>query len=100
MKKIFPVIVVLITLSLLGIMIIQMSWIRNAIYLKRETFQRQLESSLSQSKDELQSRYLIKEGLIVNPNDNTSKEWFLQNFTSQVFSKDEIQKIVGTALKK
>ncbi|MGN7820208.1 HAMP domain-containing histidine kinase [Chitinophaga varians] len=36
LKKIFPVIVVLITLSLLGIIYIQVSWIKNAIAIKKE----------------------------------------------------------------
>jgi hypothetical protein len=31
MKKVFPLIVVLITLSVVGILFIQMSWINNAI---------------------------------------------------------------------
>jgi two-component system phosphate regulon sensor histidine kinase PhoR len=41
LKKIFPVIVVLITLSLLGIIYIQVSWIKNAVIIKQEQlFQR------------------------------------------------------------
>ncbi|MBC9913554.1 sensor histidine kinase [Chitinophaga varians] len=36
LKKIFPVIVVLITLSLLGIIYIQVSWIKNAMAIKKE----------------------------------------------------------------
>lgn len=36
LKKIFPVIVVLITLSLLGIIYIQVNWIKNAIAIKKE----------------------------------------------------------------
>jgi two-component system phosphate regulon sensor histidine kinase PhoR len=41
LKKIFPVIVVLITLSLLGIIYIQVSWIKSAVLIKQEQlFQR------------------------------------------------------------
>lgn len=41
LKKIFPVIVVLITLSLLGIIYIQISWIKSAVLIKQEQlFQR------------------------------------------------------------
>ena len=36
MKKIFPIIVVLISLSVLGIIFIQMSWINNAISLRQK----------------------------------------------------------------
>jgi two-component system phosphate regulon sensor histidine kinase PhoR len=38
MKKIFPVIVVLITLSLLGIMALQVSWFKNLLLVQQERF--------------------------------------------------------------
>jgi two-component system, OmpR family, phosphate regulon sensor histidine kinase PhoR len=46
LKKIFPVIVVLITLSLLGIIYIQVSWIKSAVLIKQEQlFQRAVSMS-------------------------------------------------------
>ncbi len=101
MKKIFPVIVILITLSVLGIMIIQMSWIRNAILLKREQFQRETDNSLMQVKDLMQERFLAKLGIVIANADEESKEYTLKdNFTTQVFTNDDIKQMIDRTLKK
>jgi two-component system phosphate regulon sensor histidine kinase PhoR len=100
MKKVFPLIVVLISLSVLGIMFIQTSWIRNAISLKREQFQRELDLSLGQAKELIQDRFLLRQGLYYFPN-AASKQFSLEiGFTSQVFTKDEIYDILNAALKR
>ncbi len=100
MKKVFPLIVVLISLSVSGIMFIQASWIRNAISLKREQFQRELDLSLGQAKQQIQDRFLLKQGIFYL-RDEASKQYVLEKgFTSQGFSKDEIQGILDGALKK
>lgn len=52
MKKVFPLIVGLITLSLLGIILIQNNWIQNAAIIKRE----QLKESLVEATDEIGTR--------------------------------------------
>ena len=65
MKKIFPIIVVLITLSVVGILFIQMSWIKNAFKLKHEEFQREVELSLKQTREALFSRFIYKSRTIV-----------------------------------
>ncbi|MDR3678632.1 MAG: HAMP domain-containing sensor histidine kinase [Flavipsychrobacter sp.] len=100
MKKVFPLIVVLISLSVLGIMFIQTSWIRNAISLKREEFQKELDLSLSQAKEQIQDRFLMKQGVFYFAN-AASKQFTLEiGFTSQVFTKDEIYDILNASLKK
>ena len=38
MKRVFPLIVLLITLSVLGILFIQMQWIKNAILVKKDQY--------------------------------------------------------------
>jgi two-component system phosphate regulon sensor histidine kinase PhoR len=43
MKKVFPVIVVLITLSLLGIIVMQVSWLSNLLFVQRETLLNKIE---------------------------------------------------------
>lgn len=53
LKKIFPVIVVLITLSLLGIIYIQVSWIRNAIAIKKEQLNEQSTKMASDVQQEM-----------------------------------------------
>ena len=58
MKKIFPLIVVLITLSVVGILFIQMSWIENAMKLKHEEFLRRVDNSLKQTADAFRNQFI------------------------------------------
>jgi two-component system, OmpR family, phosphate regulon sensor histidine kinase PhoR len=98
MKKVFPLIVLLITLSVLGIMFIQMSWIRNAIALNRDQFQKEVDNSLTESKKLILDRFAYRSGLFF-PNEE-SKQFYLQNnFTTQVFTKDSIQQMIEKALR-
>lgn len=99
MKKVFPLIVVLISLSVLGIMFIQMSWIRNAIFMKREQFEKEINTALIQTRDLLHDQFLIKHGHNYIPNE-ASKEFFLRDFTSQLFSDSEIHEIIEKTLNK
>src|ERR1700760_3229782 len=98
MKKVFPVIVLLISLSVLGILFIQMSWIRNAIFLKRKQFQREIDNSLLQAREQMHGQFLQKLGIYV-PNEQ-SKQYYLLRFTSQIFTTDEVQVIIDQSLKK
>ena len=77
MKKIFPLIVVLITLSVVGILFIQMSWIQNALKLKHEEFQRAVDNSLKQSKEAIFNRFIYISKTYIP--DDESKQFFLQN---------------------
>jgi len=97
MKKVFPLIVVLISLSVLGIMFIQMSWIRNAILMKHEQFEREMSNTLTQARDLLHDRYLRKQGNQFI-RDQDSKEFLLIDFTSQKFSDSEIEQIISKSL--
>ncbi len=99
MKKIYPLIVILITLSVVGILFIQMSWIQNAIKLKHEEFQRAVDNTLKQTKDEVQSMFIYKHTKFIP--DEESKRWYLKrNFTVEgSFNKDEVQDIVLKQLK-
>lgn len=53
MKKIFPVIIALITLSLMGIIYIQVSWLKNLAQLREEQLKEKLSSVIQQVGDEL-----------------------------------------------
>ena len=99
MKKIFPLIVVLITLSVLGILFIQMSWINNAIKLKHQEFQREVDNALIQSKDKIQSKFIYKAKMFF-PNYESSQFYLKNNFTVESgFTKEEIQEILEKQLK-
>jgi two-component system phosphate regulon sensor histidine kinase PhoR len=53
MKKILPVIILLITASLLGIIVIQMSWIKNMLVIKEEQLSEKVASSMNMVGTEL-----------------------------------------------
>lgn len=54
MKKLFTIITVLITLSLIGIIVLQVSWIRNSLRLRTEQTRENLEVSMYDVQSELQ----------------------------------------------
>ena len=53
MKKIFTLITILVTLSLIGIIIIQVSWIKNMLVIKREQVQTRLGDAMFEVVEEL-----------------------------------------------
>jgi len=98
MKKVFPLIVVLITLSVVGILLIQMSWINNAIKLKHEEFLRKVNNSLKMSAEAMQNQFMSKQSTQII--DKASRRYFLENnFTTQAFTKEELQGIVEGVLR-
>ncbi len=99
MKRIFPLIVVLITLSVLGILFIQMSWINNAIKLKHQEFQRGVENSLSHTREKIHSKFIYNARRFF-VNDESSQFYLKNNFTIEDgFSRDEIEDIISKQLK-
>ncbi len=98
MRKVFPLIVVLITLSVVGILLIQMSWITNAMKLKHEEFLREVNNSLKQTAEAMQNQFMSKQTTI--PIDKASRNFFLKNnFTTLSFSKEEIHGIIDGVLR-
>ena len=99
MRRVFPVIVLLITLSVLGITFIQISWISNAISLKQSQFQEQVKNSLEQSRENMYTRHIMLNNKIL-PTDSDRQYYLANNFTSQYFNKDEIQQMISSAFRK
>ncbi len=56
MKKVFPLIIALIALSLLGLIYLQVEWIRGAMKLKREQYDNDIYSSLNNIKDSINNK--------------------------------------------
>ena len=100
MKKVFPLIIVLISLSVVGILFIQMSWINNAIKLKHEEFLRSVNNSLKGSVDAIQNQFISKQTSNI-PVGTASRKFFLENnFTTQSwFTQDELYGIIQGVLK-
>lgn len=98
MKKVFPLIVVLISLSVIGILFIQMSWINNAMKLKKDEFQRELEISMVHIREDIRSRFLEKQKDTYLT--NTAKEnWLRDHFTSQQLKDEEVEQIIRKNIK-
>lgn len=92
MKRVFPVIILLITLSVLGILFIQMQWIRNAMLVKKEQYQRDIDNSLKGIRYNLTERFMNLPGF--------RDEGMDQLFTVQVFSREEVTQIISEELRK
>ncbi|MCD6062759.1 MAG: histidine kinase [Flavipsychrobacter sp.] len=97
MKKIFPLIVVLITLSVLGIIFIQMSWINNAISLRQKQREQDINRAILQIRTNFHDLFLKYTGNVGWYNEET-KNFYLQSFTTQVLTPDEIQQGIQRAL--
>ncbi len=97
MKKVFPLIVVLITLSVLGIIFIQVSWIQNAVSLRVKQHEQDRIHAISDIRTLAWNKFIEYSGLIGWMNEET-KMFHLQNFTAQVLSGPEIDKIIQQSL--
>ena len=53
MKRIFPIILVLITLSLIGIIFIQLSWLNNMVLLRKDQVEQKVEDIAKQVGEDL-----------------------------------------------
>jgi len=99
MKRIFPLIVVLITLSVIGILLIQMSWINKALQLKHETFLHEVDKSIKSIATDIQNQFLSKQQTtLFNQRD---RQWYLEKFftTQGFFTKDELHDIIEVELR-
>ncbi len=102
MKRVFPLIVVLITLSVLGILFIQMQWIKNAIQVKKDQYaqscQRALEDIKQKSYDLFLQRNQKLTGVYIL--DSRSREFLLdKSFTVQFFRPEQMSELIRQALR-
>ena len=99
MKKIFPLIVVLITLSVVGILFIQMSWIENALKLKNEEFQKGVDNALTQTKKKFYDDFMYKSHEAVI-NEQSTLYYLKNNFRMDgEFSQQEVHDVIEKALR-
>jgi two-component system, OmpR family, phosphate regulon sensor histidine kinase PhoR len=98
MRKVFPLIVVLISLSVIGIIFIQMSWIDNAISLKKNQRFDAIGSATNEIKRSIHNLFLINNGYI-NANEET-KYLVLQSFTTLQLTPEDIRQSIDKAFVK
>ena len=98
MKRVFPLIVVLISLSVLGIIFIQMSWIKNAIDLRKQQQDQDIAHGINQIKESFYDRFAVKNGLTFN--DENSRMYYMKDFSANLLTEEEIRQIVEQSLHK
>ncbi|HTM65221.1 MAG TPA: HAMP domain-containing sensor histidine kinase [Flavipsychrobacter sp.] len=98
MKKVFPVIVVLISLSVLGIIFIQMSWIQSAINLRKQQREQEIGNAISFTKEQFYKKYFDYIGQF--PQDEDSKNFYLQRFTTSFMDKDDVSDVIEQSIRR
>jgi len=102
MKRVFPLIVVLITLSVLGILFIQMQWIKNAIQVKKDQYEQSRGKALIDIRNSASELFLKKlnEQTNITLIDEKSRQYVLEKqFTVQFFSTEEMNAIIQQSLR-
>jgi two-component system, OmpR family, phosphate regulon sensor histidine kinase PhoR len=100
MKKVYPLIIFLITFSVLGILYIQMSWIKNALYVKQEEYLNDLDKTLDDVRNIAHNSFINAEGFNPAQLDDANKEFLLATkFTAQAIQPDEMNMIIVQAMK-
>lgn len=103
MKKIFPIITVLILLSLLGLIFFQFLWLKSA----KEVKEQQLLDNINKATSDAAEKLMIDKSVIsfprksdmLFPNDKIKLE-FLRSSVIQRFTKEEIADIIRKSLNK
>jgi two-component system phosphate regulon sensor histidine kinase PhoR len=112
LKKVFPIIVVLITLSLLGIIWIQVNWIYNASIVRKEQMEQRVVSVMNNVREQMLARKAppmrfkvdgsnirpSDKGLTIDKYEITSSIDFNVNISDR-FTTDEVQKLIAGGLR-
>ncbi|MCF6404045.1 HAMP domain-containing histidine kinase [Chitinophaga filiformis] len=112
LKKVFPIIVVLITLSLLGIIWIQVNWIYNASIVRREQMEQKAVGVMNNVREQMLARKAppmrfkvdgsnirpADKGLAIDKYEITTTIDLNVNVSDR-FTIDEVQKLIATGLR-
>ena len=112
LKKVFPIIVVLITLSLLGLIYIQVNWIYNASIVRREQIEERVIETVVNVKEQMLARKgpairlkvdgtLLRsgeKGLAIDKYEFNSYDY--NSSVSDRFTSDEVQRLIADGLRK
>jgi two-component system phosphate regulon sensor histidine kinase PhoR len=101
LKKVYPLIIALISFSVLGILYIQMSWIKNALIVKQEEYLNDLRRTMVDVKSAVHRSFINSEGFNPDQMYEADKELFLlTKFTAQAISEEEMNMIIVQGMKK
>lgn len=99
MKRVFPLIVLLISLSVFGIIFIQMLWIKSAIDLRKQQHDNDIAAAMNSIKEKIYDRFMVKSREFT-PDDESKMYYLRQYYSSEYFSDNEISNIIDYNLKK
>lgn len=98
MRRVFPLIVILISLSVLGIIFIQMLWIKSSIDFRKQQRDNEIASAMSYIRQGIYDRFATK-SLNLFPDEESKMEFIRRRFSSELLSDEEIQSIIDRSLK-
>lgn len=99
MKKVYPLIIFLITFSVLGILYIQMSWIKSALFVKQEEYLNDLQKTLEDVQKIAHNSFINAEGFNPAQLDDYHKEMMLTRFSTRTMPEEEMNMIIVQAMK-
>ncbi|MER3471517.1 MAG: sensor histidine kinase [Chitinophagaceae bacterium] len=101
MKRIFPIIIVLISLSLIGVIIIQISWVRNMLLLREDQVNQKIYDATKMVGDELARYKETPSNVTIKPlpgiTEDLSFEFNRSYNVGHRFTTKEIQEKIRTA---
>jgi len=101
MKRVFSLIVVLITLSVIGILFIQMQWIKNAIQVKKDQYAQNCQRALEEIKLRSYDLFLDRNRELTGAwilNQQT-REFLLDKFTVTFFKPEQMSDLIRQSLR-
>ncbi len=95
MKRVVPAIIILISLSVLGILFTQVQWIRSAMQVRQEQYNRSLETALRHIRTGIQDRFLEEQAYLdVLGVEAWRQQTLAKIFTAQALEPETIQRII------
>lgn len=101
MKRVFPLIVVLITLSVLGILFIQMQWIKNAIQVKKDQYAQSVQRSMEDIRQQSNELFLRRNAELTGVTMlGEAREYLLdRSFTVSFFRPEQMSDLIRRSLR-
>lgn len=103
MRRVFNIITLLITLSVFGILFIQMQWIKSAMEVRQDTYEKDRRAALEEAKQSLYELYLKRLALdegITFFDEESKLRYIAQNFTAYSFTRDDVNTIIKKVFRK
>jgi len=98
MRRVFPIIVILITISVLGIIFIQMLWIKSSIDFRRQQRDNEIASAMTYIRQGIYDRFVTK-SMNIFPDEESKMDFIRRRFSSELISDEEIKLIIDRSLK-